>query len=185
MDPVSAMNQTHAAVASMTEQLTSEHREMQTPCKKWVAHDLINHMVGGAYMFGSVLAGEAPSGDPEADLMPEGPAKGWADASASLAASATPENLEAMRQAPFGEMPGAVLLSVMTADHLVHAWDLSRATGIDHGISDELAEFALATWQVALPDEARDGDAFDVVQPCADDAPAMDKVAAFTGRAVE
>lgn len=182
MDPVHAMQETHQVVATMLDQLTPEHREMQTPCKQWVAHDLVGHMAGGALMFSSVLAGEQPNvpDDPIAD----GPAAGWAAASAALAASATADNLEALRQAPFGEMPGAVLLSVISADHLVHAWDLSRATGIDHGISDELAEFAMGCWQAALPDAARDGDAFDQVQPCADDAPAMDKVAAFTGRAV-
>ena len=182
MDPVQAMQETHAVVAAMVAQLTPDHREMQTPCKKWVAHDLVGHMVGGAHMFSAVIAGEQPN--MEGDPMADGPVAGWAAGSAALAAAATPENLGAMRQAPFGEMPGAVLLSVMSADHLVHAWDLSKATGIDHGISDELAEFAMGCWQQALPDAARDGDAFDQIQPCADDAPAMDKVAAFTGRAV-
>ena len=182
MDPVQAMQQTHELVGNMMSQLTPEHREMQTPCKKWVSHDLVGHMAGGALMFSAVLAGEQPNA--EGDPLAEGPVKGWADASAALAAAATPENLGALRQAPFGEMPGAVLLSVITADQLVHAWDLSKATGIDHGVSDELAEFAMACWQQALPDAARDGDAFDQIQPCADDAPGLDKVAAFTGRAV-
>ena len=45
MDPVQAMQETHAVVGAMVAQLTPDHREMQTPCKKWVAHDLVGHMV--------------------------------------------------------------------------------------------------------------------------------------------
>ena len=56
---------------------------------------------------------------------------------------------------PFGEVPGEVALSVITADHLTHAWDLARATGQDIEVDDELAEWALATWQVVVPAEGR------------------------------
>lgn len=101
-----------------------------------------------------------------------------------MQAAATPENLEQPRQLPFGEMPGAVGLSVITADHLTHAWDLARATDQEINASDELCAWATDTWATVLTDDLRNGDAFDAIQPCADDAPAIDKLAAFTGRRV-
>ena len=72
--------------------------------------------------------------------------------------------------------------SVITADHLVHAWDLARATSQELSMSDELAEWALATWQVVVPADGRTGDGFAAVVPVADDAGAVDRLVAYTGR---
>lgn len=185
MDVMQARAETNQIMDGLIAGLTPEHREMSTPCKKWTVHDLINHMVGGGHMISSALT-QDPSTmpDPEADLLPEGPANGWAGAVAAMAAAATPENLEGPRQLPFGEMPGAVGMSVITADHLTHAWDLARATGQEISASDELCEWATQTWGMVLSDDLRNGDAFDAIQPCADDASGIDKLAAFTGRTV-
>ncbi len=183
MDAIEAASQSNALIANMMSQLTPEHREMQTPCKNWTSHDLIEHMVAGALSVADLVEGREPS-DAEVDHLAQGPVAGWTGALARLDAAATPQNMAAIRQSPFGEQPGEMILSVIVADHLVHAWDLSRATGIAHEISDELAEFAMALWSSALPEQARNGNTFDVIQPCADDASSMDKVAAFTGRVV-
>jgi len=185
MDVLQARAETDAIVGGLIAGLTPEHREMQTPCKKWTVHDLINHMVGGGLMMASAL-GQDPDAmpDTEADLLPDGPGAGWAGAVAALTAAATPENLENPRQFPFGELPGAVGFSVITADHVTHAWDLAKATGQDISASDELCGWAKETWSMVLTDDARDGDAFDVIQDCGDDAPAIDQLAAFTGRGV-
>lgn len=185
MDVTDARTETDAIVAGLISGLTPENREMSTPCTAWTVHDLLNHMVGGGLMISSALT-EDPDAmpDPEADLLAEGPGAGWSTAVTAMTAAATPENLEGLRKLPFGEMPGAVGLSVITADHLTHAWDLARATDQGIAASDELCEWASATWAMVLTDDLRNGDAFDVIQPCADDAPEIDKLAAFTGRAV-
>jgi uncharacterized protein (TIGR03086 family) len=84
---------------------------------------------------------------------------------------------------PFGEVPGEVALSVITADHLTHAWDLARATDQDLAIDDDVAEWALATWQVVVPAEGRpEGGGFADVVPVADDASPLDRLLGYTGR---
>jgi uncharacterized protein (TIGR03086 family) len=97
------------------------------------------------------------------DFLAEGPANGWAGASAALAAAATPDALSASHQMPFGEIPGAVAVSVITADHTTHAWDLAIATGQQLEVSDELAAFALEAWMPVVPAEGRTGDGFKAV----------------------
>ena len=185
MDVMQARAETNRIVDGLIAGLTPEHREMSTPCRKWTVHDLIDHMVAGGHMISAALD-QDPSAmpDPEADHLPDGPAAGWAGAVEAMAAAATPDNLESPRALPFGEMPGAVGMSVITADHLTHAWDLARATGQTIDASDEVCEWASQTWAMVLTDDLRNGDAFDAVQPCADDAPAIDRLAAFTGRSV-
>jgi uncharacterized protein (TIGR03086 family) len=185
MELIAARAETDHIIDGLVSGLTPEHREMKTPCKKWVVHDLVNHMVGGALMISSALS-QDPSAmpEPEADHLPDGPAAGWAAAVAAMAAAATKENLEEQRQLPFGEVPGAVGFSVITADHLTHAWDLAKATNQPIQASEDLSQWAIDTWGMVLTDDARNGDNFDAVQPCDDDAPGIDKLAAFTGRVV-
>jgi len=185
MDVIQARAETNAIVAGLIAGLTPEHREMETPCKKWNVHDLINHMVGGGLMMSSALSEDSSTmPDPEGDHLSEGPGAGWAAAVEAMTAAATPVNLESLRQLPFGEMPGAVGFSVITADHVTHAWDLAKATSQEISASDELCDWATETWSLVLSDDLRNGDAFDAVQPCADDAPRIDQLAAFTGRSV-
>ena len=127
MDATTAAHRTHAALEPVFAGLTPEHREMSTPCADFTVHDLIAHMCGGAHMIAGGLQGQAPP-EGEQDFLYEGPVNGWNTAKEALLSAATPEVLAAKHQMPFGEVPGAVALAVITADHITHAWDLATAT---------------------------------------------------------
>ena len=185
MEVVAARAETNSIIEGLIGALTPEHHDMQTPCKKWAVHELVNHMVGGGYMISSALTQDPSTRpDPEGDNLPDGPVAGWAAAAAAMDSAATQENLDGLRTLPFGEMPGVVGYSVITADHLTHAWDLARATGQSIEASDDLCDWAMETWGMVLTDDLRNGDTFDAVQPCADGASSIDKLAAFTGRSL-
>ena len=154
---------------------------MATPCDEWTVHDLVGHMCGGAQMIAGGLQGQAPPSEMP-DFVADGPAAGWAAARSAIEAAATPEALAAMHQMPFGEVPGEMAVAVITADFLTHAWDLSQATGIEHGITDELAEFGLQTWMPVVPAEGRTGDGFKAVVDVGADASPLDKLLGYTGR---
>jgi uncharacterized protein (TIGR03086 family) len=182
MDATTALGATNTIVSGLIGNLTPEHRELRTPCDQWNVHELIEHMCQGGQMIAGGLQDQAPP-DTTPDFLADGPANGWANAHAALAEAATPDALAAAHQLPFGEVPGEVALSVITADHLTHAWDLARATGQDIEVDDELAEWALATWQVVVPADGRPEDGgFAAVVPVADDAPALDRLLGYTGR---
>ncbi|MDX2381361.1 MAG: TIGR03086 family metal-binding protein [Acidimicrobiia bacterium] len=181
MDPINAMNQSDAITTGLIAGLTPENREMSTPCDQWTVHDLLGHVCGGAFMIAGGLQDQSPP-EEAPDFLADGPAAGWAAASAALAAAATPEALEATHTMPFGEVPGAMALSVIVADQIVHAWDLAQATGQDLDVDDELAEWALATWQQVVPAEGRTGDGFRAVVEVSDGASPIDRLAAYTGR---
>ena len=80
-----------------------------------------------------------------------------------------------------GAMPGEVAMSVIVADALTHAWDVAKGTGVNIEIPEELAGWALATWQQVVPPEGRGGGFAEVV-PVGDDASAVDRLAGYTGR---
>ena len=178
------MQQTNEIVTGLIAGLTPEHREMSTPCDEWNVHDLINHMAGGTHMIAAGLLGEQPEGSPTdmPDFLTDGPAKGWADAHAHLESAATPENLTAKHQMPFGEVPGEQAVSIIAADVLIHSWDLAQATGQEFKASEELAEFAMATFKPLLPPEARGSGSFKEEVAVPGDASAVDRMIGFAGR---
>ena len=119
------------------------------------------------------------------DMLGDDPAGAYRAAAADVVAAYSEEGmLEAMVKLPFAEMPGAAVLGVGMADHLAHAWDFAQATGQSVSPSEELAQAAKATWEMALRPELRDGDAFAEQQDAPEGASTFEQMLAFTSRKV-
>ena len=71
-----------------------------------------------------------------------------------------------------------------TNEGLIHGWDLAHATGQTAAFPEAVAEQTLATVRVTLAGRPRDPRGFGVEQPAPEDAPALDRLAAFLGRSV-
>jgi uncharacterized protein (TIGR03086 family) len=71
-----------------------------------------------------------------------------------------------------------------TSDLLTHAWDLAIATGRPTDLDPELAEYVLAfsKQMMSRPGLRGVGRPFGDEQPCDDERPATDRLAAFLGR---
>jgi uncharacterized protein (TIGR03086 family) len=71
---------------------------------------------------------------------------------------------------------------VRTVETLVHGWDLARATGRPTPFPDELVEAELAFSRDLLERIPEGRQPFAPSRPVADDAPAIDRLAALLGR---
>lgn len=180
MDAMTALTATDRLMTSVIDQLVPEHRENPTPCTEWNVHDVIDHVVQGCHMMAYGLRGEAMPDD-QADLLADGPGKGWATAYAALRAAATPEVLAASHDMPVGQVTGEQAVSLITADAATHAWDIAKGADVDFAMSDDMAEWVLTTWHAVITPEARSG-RFAAIVPVAADAPALDRMLGFTGR---
>ncbi len=182
MDAATALARTNDVMSSVIAQLTPDHREQSTPCTEWNVHQVIEHVCQGSHRVAGALQQQPPPEGEAPDVLANGPVEGWANAHAALSAAATPENLSDTREVPgLGAVPGEVAMSVIVADALTHAWDVAKGTGVAVEIPEELAGWALATWQQVVPAEGRGGGFAEVV-PVADDASAVDRLAGWTGR---
>src|SRR5262249_61761810 len=85
-----------------------------------------------------------------------------------------------------GPPPPSWSLGLQTADLVVHAWDIARATGQPANIDPDLAGFALEWGRANLKPEFRGdesaGQSFGMEIPVPDDAPIDDRMAGFFGR---
>jgi uncharacterized protein (TIGR03086 family) len=163
-----------------------EQMSAPTPCANWDVHDLINHFVGGGHMFAAAFRGETIDLDgPMPDLVGDDRLASYDGAIADFRAAVdAPGAMDKIINLPFGQFPGPVVLEMLKFDLLVHCWDLARATGQEFDPPAELAESGLQTAAMIISPEARDGDTFAAEVAAPSSATPMDKLAAFTGRAV-
>ena len=145
--------------------------------------EVVNHLVGMNLVFVALLE-ESPMPARGADPLGADPAGAYRRSAAALqAAAARPGVLERSQTTPMGVATGAERLRWRIADLLAHGWDLVQATGVVADLPDDLAEQALTLARAQLPSQPRAG-RFADPQPIRDDAPAIDRLAAFTGRPV-
>ena len=145
--------------------------------------DVISHLVGMNLVFVALFE-ESPMPARGVDRLGADPAGAYHRSAAALqAAAARPGVLERSQATPVGVATGAERLQWRIVDLLVHGWDLAQSTGVAAGLPDNLAEQALTFSRAQLPSQPRAG-RFADPQPIRDNAPAIDRLAAFTGRPV-
>ncbi|MFJ7159080.1 TIGR03086 family metal-binding protein [Streptomyces sp. NPDC101118] len=122
--------------------------DASTPCTEWTVRDLVNHVTGEQLWIPPLVSegrtvadvGDALSGD----LLGDDPAAAWDRAAeGASAALAEPGALERTVQLSYGPAKGAAYCSELTADTVVHAWDLARGIGADDRLPVDLVEFSL------------------------------------------
>lgn len=157
-----------------------------TPCASWDVAALIDHMVGAQNFFTAAVTGEPPRADAAAATQGDYKAAFDAASAACIAAFDGDGVMETIVKAPFGDMPAPAFMGLAMTDTFQHAWDLARATGQTTDLAPVMAEQLLAASRASIQDSFRgpEGAAFGPEQPCADDAPAADRLAAFLGRSV-
>jgi uncharacterized protein (TIGR03086 family) len=75
------------------------------------------------------------------------------------------------------------MVGVLSLEFLIHAWDYAKATGQSVRPDPEVAEFVFGLARSIITPQGRSNVGFDAPVDVADDAPAFDKLIAFTGRA--
>ncbi len=115
-----------------------------TPCTDWTVRELVNHVVGEdawtvPLMRGSTMAEVGDSLD--GDLLGDQPTEtALRSASEALAVVAQTLPTGGKVHLSYGDEDMGEYLLQLTADHLVHAWDLAAATGGDTTLDADLVE---------------------------------------------
>ncbi|MFE3178605.1 TIGR03086 family metal-binding protein [Amycolatopsis sp. NPDC059090] len=79
------------------------------------------------------------------------------------------------------ELPAAVVGDMVLGEFVLHAWDLTRASGVELNCSDEAAEAVLA-FAAAMGEKARAGGVFGPEVAVPETAPVLHRALGATGR---
>jgi uncharacterized protein (TIGR03086 family) len=171
-------------VAGLVAAVRPDQLGAPTPCTDFEVEALLRHLFGVADRLSAMGAGHpADSVPPSVSVLPDDVVGAYlARVEAGRRAWSDPASLGRLVEAPFGRVPGAVVLGVYLAENLIHGWDLAVATGQDPEADPALVGPAYATMQRALPASGREGFPFDPpVAPVADAGP-TERLANWTGR---
>lgn len=159
--------------------------DLPTPCSEWNVRQLVNHLAGENAWAVPLLAGAtiAEVGDSlDGDLLGDDPAGEWDRlAAAATAAAGGDDVLERTVHVSFGDIPGREYLSQLTIDHVIHAWDLARALGVEEHLDGVLVDFAYRS----LSPQAEGWRAAGVLGPAVEvaaDASTQTRLLALSGR---
>jgi uncharacterized protein (TIGR03086 family) len=156
-----------------------------TPCADWDVRALVAHLVDENRWAPPLLAGRtiADVGDELAgDPLGDDPQAAW-DVSAAGAAEAMarPGALDGTAHLSFGDVPAEEYVRQLTADLLVHAWDVARATGGDELLDPAVVD-AVATWFDGMEDAYRAAGVIGPAVPLPEGAGPQDRLLARFGR---
>ena len=183
MNPTPNFTETCRVMSGLLDRVSQDDMTRSTPCAGWTVHDLVTHVIVNQYFFAGA-AGSTALGDDDAVTAANAVDRYRRSTEATLGAYGAEGTLERELTTPFGTFPGAMVLSVAFADQLTHCWDLARAIDATLRVDDELAHGALAAWTAFIQEDYRNGDMFAEAASVDDNASAMDRLAAFTGREV-
>ena len=153
----------------------------------WTVGDLVAHLVTEALWVPPLLAGEPFEGvdgrfpEDTSDLLGDDPFTGWESAAdEALSAFAEDDALIRTVRLSRGPTPATEYITEMTADLVVHAWDLARATDGDTDLDAELVTAALV-FSERLPEDGVPG-LIDPPLEVSDSAPPLVRLLARYGR---
>ncbi|KMO93488.1 TIGR03086 family metal-binding protein [Streptomyces roseus] len=181
-------------LARLLDAITLEQEDLPTPCDEFDVRTLRLHLLGWLDYFQAALA------DPAGDVRPDPEARVNEDRSDGRSDdfAAVIEKLDATLRAALddavatrsvnvprlgGAYPGSAVIDLLLVEVLGHGWDLAQATGLEWQPDPAAAAHALAVLQAMVKPEYRGpGLPFGLEVPVSADAPALDRLVAFTGR---
>lgn len=174
-----------AEAARIARGVSADQLSAPTPCKEWDVRGLVNHLVlySSHGLEHRALRKQLPEELTGRDFTTDAD---WAERYAAqldraVAAWSDPAVWEGAVDLGSAAMPAPAIASLITKELAVHGWDLARATGQDHRISDAAAALILSV----VDEHAelyRQYDGFADPVPLPDGVPAFDRALADSGR---
>ncbi|MGE2816349.1 TIGR03086 family metal-binding protein [Mycobacterium heidelbergense] len=157
--------------------IAADDLSRQTPCTEYDVSQLTGHLLNSITALGGMVDAEIPERD-ESDSVER-----------QIVAAARPA-LDAWHRhglegnVPFGngEMPAKGACAILSLEFLVHAWDYAAAVGHRVDAPEPLAEYVLGLAQRVIRPELRGTAGFDDPVDVPEDAGALERLVAFTGR---
>ena len=178
LDPLTSAEATLAVCQLVLRGVTEADYHRPTVCTEFDVTQLAEHLSGSVTFLGAAAdAGAVPAGGTTLEARLAGPAQAVLEAWTARGADGT-VTLSA------GEMPATMVLGIGAIEFLVHAWDFAQATGQRLTVDDGLSRYVLdQAGQIITPAGRERGLFADPVQ-AGPDAGLLDRLIAFTGRAV-
>jgi uncharacterized protein (TIGR03086 family) len=177
MDELEAAEATLDVLQTVLQGVNADDLSRRTPCSEFDVAALTSHLLNSITVIGGAAGADIPARDPDAPVRDQ------------VLAAAHPA-VAAWRQrgvdgtVPFGDgqAPATMMARILSLEFLVHAWDYAEAVGQSVDVPDARSEPVLEWARGIITPEGRERAGFDDPIEIPADAPALDRLLAFTGR---
>ncbi|OBI42739.1 TIGR03086 family protein [Mycobacterium kyorinense] len=176
-DELASAEATLGVLQQVLHPIADDDLSKPTPCSEYDVAQLTDHLLNSITVIGGAVGGEFPDRDAGDSVERQivGAARPALDAWHRRGLDGT------VTIGP-NELPAAVAAGILSLEFLVHAWDYATATGRDVDVAESVAEYVLEMARRNITPEARSAVGFDDPVDVADNASALDRLIAFTGR---
>ncbi|WP_197499683.1 TIGR03086 family metal-binding protein [Mycobacterium sp. 1245852.3] len=170
--------QAASAVDNVLAHATDDQWSAPTPCTQWTVADVTEHLIDVNHSFTAQLrpedgiASTTHTGSPSDELL----------AQYRCSTEQLRRALDCATQ-PDGQLPTSlrIRLALRVADLVIHGWDIATSTGGCLQIDDHLVD-AVLTFADSRRAALQRGGQFAAPKPISNNAPAIDRLAALSGR---
>ncbi len=176
LDPLTAAEASLAALQPILRNLTPDDQSKPTPCDDFTCHDVAEHLMTSMERLGA-MAGvtvtnpESGSLENRVSVMAAEAIEGWraVDLSGTIPGPGG------------GEMPASMAAGILSMEIALHGWDIAQSSGQPLNLPDDLVAYLRGIAETLVPG-GRGSNFADEATP-AENASALDRLAAYTGRA--
>jgi len=157
--------------------ISRDELSKSTPCTEYDVLQLTDHLLNAISLVGGMADADLPERDTDDSVERQviGAARSVLDAWHR-------RGLDGTVSFASNELPATFAPSVLTLEFLVHGWDYATATGHPLNVAESLADYTLGLAKKIITPEGRAGVGFADRVAVSDDASALDRLIAFTGR---
>jgi uncharacterized protein (TIGR03086 family) len=176
-DELASAEASLAVLQQVLHPLAGDDKTKQTPCSEYTVKDLTRHLLNSIVAIGGAVGADLTVAEDTDSIerLVIGVARPALDAWHK-------HGLEGEVTLGGGSMPARVAVGVLSIEFLVHGWDYARAVGHDIDAPNSLSEYVLGLAQQIIKEPQRTVAGFDDPVDVPEDADALTRLVAFTGR---
>jgi uncharacterized protein (TIGR03086 family) len=176
-DELASAEATLSALQHVLHPISRDELSKSTPCSEYDVMQLTDHLMNSITLLGGAAGAKPPERNSEDSVERQ------------IVAAARPA-LDAWHRRGLtdtvtigtNEIPATFAVSILSVEFLVHGWDYATATTHPIDVAESLADYVLGLAHKVITPEGRATVGFDDPVAVPDDAPALDRLIAFTGR---
>ena len=166
-----------SALQHVLHPIARDELSKSTPCSEYDVMQLTDHLLNSITLLGGAAGAELPERDSDDSVERQivGAARPALDAWHR-------RGLDDTVTIGTNEIPATFAVSILSVEFLVHGWDYATATTHRIDVAESLADYVLGLAHKVITPQGRATVGFDDPVAVPDDAPALDRLIAFTGR---
>lgn len=176
MDELSAVSAALVAIDRVSMGIDEADLDRPTPCRDFTVGDLAEHLIDFVCSLGAAAGIDVPASESG------GIRDRIVTAASALLAGWHQRGVDGAVDFAGRTLPDRLALGIFALELAVHGWDFATATQRPLPVDDTHAEFILAVAHQTLTPQSRSVAGFDSPVALDDQAPALDRLVAFTGR---